>query len=73
MQPQLEWKYPRCVYSSDAINLLECRILNGLMQHNPDHVKPALDMNFPNNSTKPQRMVGMLAQRLVDPQPLGKS
>jgi len=50
-----------CVYASETINLLGYRRSKGVLQPDPDRVKPVLDMPVPCNAKELQRMLGMFS------------
>jgi len=51
----------KCTYATDSIKLLGYKILNGMLQPDPDRVKPLLELPVPNTGKELQRHVGMFA------------
>ena len=48
-------------YATETITLLGYHISKGVLQPDPDHVKPVLNMHVPRNSKELQRLVGLFA------------
>jgi len=51
----------KCMYASETTNLLGYRISKGVLQPDPDWVKPILDMLVPCNAEELQRMLEMFS------------
>jgi len=61
MQPNLTLNESKCVYASKTINLLGYHISKGVLQPDPDRMKPVLDMPVHCNAKELQRMLGMFS------------
>jgi len=51
----------QCTYATDSIKLLGYSISNGMLQLDPDRVKPLLELPVPNTGKELQRLVGIFA------------
>ena len=51
----------KCTYTTDSIKLLGYHISNGVLQQDPDRVKPLLELPVPITGKELQRLVGMFA------------
>ena len=51
----------KCVFATESINLLGYNVSHGILQPDPDRVKPVLDLPLPKSSKELQRIVGMFS------------